>query len=89
MISIWFQLQKFPIIFHKLDCLERHDETDQITEMLTKLTPQVMDVFDEIQKKQRGEKSPRSLEREVTDFFGTLGPRGILTCLGIRKTLGS
>ena len=33
--------------------------------------------------------SPRSLHKELTDFLAALQPRGILTCLGIRRTSSS
>lgn len=51
--------------------------------MLSKLTTQLKYVFRELSSEQR---SPRALQKELVDFFYMIQPRGILTCLGVRKT---
>ena len=72
--------------------------------MLSKLTPQLKYVFQELanctsEESQLGCSgggldeiqcpSRISLKRELTDFFVALQPRGILTCLGVRRTNSS
>ena len=47
-MSIWNQINKFPIFYKPLVCLEKHDETDTVTEMMDKLTTQVHDVIEEV-----------------------------------------
>jgi len=48
-MSLWHALNKFPIQFKSLNCLEKFDETEEITEMLGKLTPSLADVFEQLQ----------------------------------------
>ena len=69
--------------------------------MLSKLTPQLKYVFRELERideKVRHDTgaqgatlqdSPRSFMQELTDFLIALQPRGILTCLGVRRTNSS
>ena len=89
-LTLWMQLDKFPIQFHPLACLHHHDETHEVLEMLTKLTTQLKYVFRELNSgRDGGSHSPRALQKELADFFYMIQPRGIATCLGLRKTPSS
>ena len=57
--------------------------------MLCKLTPQLQYIFKELERMKEDNSSPRMLQKELADFFISIGVRGILTCLGIRKTNSS
>ena len=59
--------------------------------MLSKLTPQLKYVFTELDSDSllNNEDSTMRLRKELTDFFVALQPRGILTCLGVRRTSSS
>ena len=57
--------------------------------MMSKLTVQLKYVFKELEGVNVAEASPRALQKELADFFVALQPRGVLTCLGVRKTLSS
>lgn len=59
--------------------------------MLSKLTPQLKYVFTELDSHSllNNEDSTMRLRKELTDFFVALQPRGILTCLGVRRTSSS
>ena len=66
--------------------------------MLSKMTTQIKYVFRELERCNDSEMpsipgecegSPRSLQKELTDFFVALQPRGLLTCLGVRRTNSS
>ena len=57
--------------------------------MLSKLTPQLKYIFKELKRTEEENASPRMLQKELTDFLVTIGTRGILTCLGVRKTSSS
>jgi len=37
-ISMWNQVSRFPIWYKQLGCLQKHDVTETVTEMLDKLT---------------------------------------------------
>jgi hypothetical protein len=41
-------MNKFPIEFKQVAGFSGHDETDKILETLNKLTPQVQDIFNEV-----------------------------------------
>ena len=96
---MWNKLDRFPVLFQPLTCLAHHDETEEVVEMLSKLTPQLKYVFHELENCTNQEQfgsldelqSPSRicLKRELTDFFVALQPRGILTCLGVRRTNSS
>ena len=90
-LTLWNKLDRFPVLFQPLACLAHHDETDEVCEMLSKLTPQLKYVFRELEyyKQSEGSGSPRQLTKELTDFFVVLQPRGILTMLGCRRTSSS
>ena len=79
-------MSKFHILFNKFECLQHHDMTDQVIEMLNKLTPLVEAIFFELNQVNR---SPRLLRRDLANFFVAIEPRGFLTCLGLRKTVAS
>lgn len=97
MLTLWNKLERFPVLFQPLACLAIHDETEEVCEMLSKLTPQLKYVFRELERCKSEDaigpdaqsRSPRNLLKELTDFMVALQPRGILTCLGVRKTNSS
>ena len=60
---------KFPIHFRQLSGLQSQDESEGIVETLSKLTPQVNDIFKELNQPER---SPRHLQKELLDFFVSL-----------------
>ena len=86
---LWYKLDRFPVLFQPLPCLSHHDLTSEVTEMLSKLTPQLQYIFKELERMKEDGSSPRMLQKELADFFISIGVRGILTCLGIRKTNSS
>ena len=86
---LWHKLERFPVQFQPLPCLNHHDLTSEVTEMLCKLTPQLQYIFKELERMKEDNSSPRMLQKELADFFISIGVRGILTCLGIRKTNSS
>ena len=99
-LCLWNKLERFPVLFQPLACLAQHDETEIVVEMLTKLTPQVKYVFRELERCSHSSGSPdpsnnlegcspRSLLKELTELIVALQPRGILTCLGVRRTNSS
>ena len=93
-LTLWNKLERFPVLFQPLACLAQHDETEEVVEQLSKLTPQLKYVFRELdiyneQELQGVLSSPRQLIKELTDFFVHLQPRGVLTCLGVRRTNAS
>jgi len=53
------------------------------------MTEQVVYLFRELERHTNENRSPRQLQKEITDFFLAIGPRGFLTCLGLRKTVSS
>ena len=79
--NLWNRLDRFPVLYQPLACLAQHDETEEVVEMLSKLTPQLKYVFRELERCEGEEldSSPRSLQKELVDFFVALQPRGILT----------
>ena len=98
-LTLWNKLDRFPVLFQPLACLAQHDETEEVVEMLSKLTPQLKYVFHELAKCEDEHNAgglydnntlmKLSLKKEVTDFLVALQPRGILTCLGVRRTNSS
>ena len=83
-------MDRFPVLFQPLACLAQHDTTEEVCEMLTKLTTQLQYVFRELEIAEDDlNMSPNLLIKELTDFFFALQPRGILTCLGVRRTNSS
>ena len=56
-LTLWNKLDRFPVLFQPLVCLAKHDETEEVCEMLSKLTPQLKYVF-------------RELERSESDLTG-------------------
>ena len=38
-LTLWNKLDRFPVLFQPLVCLAKHDETEEVCEMLSKLTP--------------------------------------------------
>ena len=82
-------MNTFPIKFKPQSGMSSIDETDKYFETLNKLTPLIQNVFKELQGVQSyagGYRSPRSLQKELSDFFTALEPSGFLICLGVRKT---
>ena len=74
---------RFPIRYAEIESLKDHDETEHYIQSLEKFTPIIGDIFKDT------DKSPRALQKEICDFMCLLGPRGFLTCLGVRRTIGS
>ena len=66
--------------------MQSQDETDSHLKHMDTLNASIELVFQEVLNPA---KSPRQLQKELLDFFCNLGPRGFLTCLGLRKTVGS
>jgi hypothetical protein len=54
-----------------------------------KLTSFLSDIFKELTGLSENQKSPRALQKDICEFLCLLEPRGLLSCLGIRKTVGS
>lgn len=48
-LTLWNKLDRFPVLFQPLTCLAHHDETEEVVEMLSKLTPQLKYVFQELE----------------------------------------
>jgi hypothetical protein len=88
-MEIWHQKARFPIKFLEVDSLMDHDNTYHYLQSLDKLTPIIHDIFSEISGTNESKKSPRALQKDICEFLCLLEPRGFLSCLGIRKTLGS
>lgn len=83
MLILWNQDYVFPIKYKKCPGLDQ-DETHLEVETLSKLTSQVEDVFEALEHN-----DSQNLFLEIKDLLVALNPRGFLTCLGIRKTMGS
>jgi hypothetical protein len=49
----------------------------------------IADIFNELTGINESNKSPTILQKEICEFLCLLETRGFLTCLGIRKTIGS
>ena len=95
-LTLWNKLDRFPVLFQPLACLSHHDETEEVVEMLGKLTPQLKYVFRELENcdDELDSNNPQSaavllLQKELRDFFVAMQPRGILTLLGVRRTNSS
>lgn len=79
-------MDRFPIQFYPVPCLQLHDETGEVVQTLNQLTYLVNDIFHEASQPSR---SPRLLIKQLATFFLELKSRGLLTCLGLRKTVAS
>jgi len=88
-MSLWHQAARFPIKFPQIDSLKQHDDTEHFIQSIDKLLPIIADIFNELTGITESNKSPRALQKEICEFLCMLEPRGFLTCLGIRKTIGS
>ena len=74
---------RFPIRFHEIPSLKEYDETEHYIQSLDKLTSFIGEIHKEANK------SPRALQKDMCEFLCLLGARGFLTCLGVRRTIGS
>jgi hypothetical protein len=88
-MSLWHEAARFPIKFPPIESLVAHDNTEHFLQSIDKLTPVIRDIFKEVQGIDDSSKSPSALQKEICEFLCLLEPRGFLTCLGIRKTIGS
>jgi hypothetical protein len=84
-MTLWNKLDKFPILFQPLSCLAHHDTTHDVLEFMNKLTPMCKFVFKTLYSKA----DPGKLQKEIEDFLMSMEQRGVLTCLGVRKTSSS
>ena len=80
-LQLWGKRKQFPVQFHPLAGFT--DETAEFIEQLNKLTPLLADVLALV-----AENGP-CLFRDLKDFLMLLEMRGVMTCLGFRKTTGS
>ena len=88
-MSLWHDIARFPVLYPEIESLKPHDDTPNFLMSLDKLTPVIADIFKELTGITESNKSPRALQKEICEFLCLLEPRGFLTCLGIRKTVGS
>ena len=68
--------------------MTQHDLTTHFLESIDKLYQVISDIYKEIKNVDK-DNSPALLQKEICEFLCLLGPRGFLTCLGVRKTIGS
>ena len=88
-MSLWNQKGRFPVNFKDIDSLKEHDITEHYIQNLDKLNPFLGDIFKELVSINSSGKSPRALQKEICEFLCNLEPIGFLTCLGVRRTVGS
>lgn len=88
-MAFWFERCRFPVKFKEIESLLQYDETEHFIQSLSKLTPYICDIFKEINNINESNKSPRALQKEICEFLCLLEPKGFLTCLGVRMTIGS
>jgi len=90
-LEIWKDESCFPIKFTPLEGFK--EETHQIIERMNKLTPDLEEIFVELADCDKSEfnfnESSQNLVKCAKDFLLSIEPRGLLTCLGLRKTTGS
>ena len=85
-MSLWHAKGRFPISFLEIESLKAHDETEHYIQSLEKLTSFIGEIFRELTE---SNKSPRLLQKDICEFLCLLGTRGFLTCLGVRRTIGT
>ena len=88
-MGLWHDTGRFPILYADIESMKQFDDTHHFLQSLDKLTPIISYIFKELTGITESNKSPRALQREICEFLCLLEPRGFLTCLGIRKTVGS
>ena len=87
---MWHIKGRFPVRFQEIQSLEDHDETPYYIETtLSQLTALVNQIFKEVETLENDNCSPRVLQKYILEFLCSIEPSGFLTCLGIRKTVGS
>ena len=88
-MQLWNQSGRFPINFLEIESLKDYDESEHYIQSFEKLTPFVSEIFKDITQLNSENKSPRALQKNICEFLCILEPRGFLTCLGVRRTIGS
>lgn len=86
-MCLWQQSGRFPVKFLEITSLQDHDQTEHLLQNFDKLTSLINEIFGDLIGS--SEKSPRALQKDICEFLCLLEPRGFLTCLGVRKTVGS
>ena len=85
-MGLWHAKGRFPVKFHEIPSLKAHDETEHFIQSLSKLNQFISEIFKELNE---SSKSPRALQKDICEFMCLLGTRGFLTCLGVRRTIGT
>ena len=85
-MGLWYAKGRFPVKFQEIESLKYHDETEHYIQSLEKLTSFISEIFRELNE---SNKSPRALQKDICEFLCLLGTRGFLTCLGLRRTIGT
>ena len=83
-MHLWNRLEVFPIKFIPYDCFEH--KTDACVEQLNQSTDKVKKFFEAL----KDEKAPGEIiESSIKSFVVEVGPRGVMTMLGMRCTVSS
>lgn len=83
-LHMWNKMCFFPVNFLPIQGF--NDETNGIVHTINQLTPTIVQLFEALKQANTSHDSLKSLAK---DLILGLGPRGILTMLGQRKTPGS
>ena len=86
MLDLWNQMNKFPVRFEPMYMGpqvvdESLQHTQEMTQSLTHLVKELCKFI--------VLKNPVDAEKAIKKFMVKVGPRGLLTMLGMRKTVGS